>query len=164
MKEKDFLKEIQLAGLTSRLKRLTDNILYSTKDFYKSVDTDIEPNWHLVFLLLKENDALTVTDISERLLLSHPAVVKIIKNMKTAGYVNTVLHPLDSRKQILKLSHKAEQSLPEFEKYWAACILTMEQLLEDNSIFMDSLEKIEQKIEESSYKERTLKNLKTIEK
>ncbi|WP_121966631.1 MarR family winged helix-turn-helix transcriptional regulator [Myroides sp. N17-2] len=143
---------------------MTDNILYSTKDFYKSVDTDIEPNWHLVFLLLKENDSLTVTDISERLLLSHPAVIKIIKNMKAGGYVNTVPHSLDSRKQMLKLSQKAEQSLPEFEKYWAACILTMEQLLEGNSIFMDSLEKIEQKIEESSYKERTLKNLKTIEK
>lgn len=160
MKEKDFLKEIQLAGLTSRLKRLTDNILYSTKDFYKSVDTDIEPNWHLVFLLLKENDSLTVTDISERLQLSHPAVVKIIKNMKASGYVDTIPHNLDSRKQILELSDKAKQSLPEFEKYWNACILTMKELLEGNSNFMNSLEKIEKKIEESSYKERTLKNLK----
>ncbi|MCT2561761.1 MarR family winged helix-turn-helix transcriptional regulator [Chryseobacterium herbae] len=160
MKSKDFLKEVKLAGLTSRLKRLSDNILYSTKDFYKSVDADIEPNWHLIFLLLKESDSLTIIDISERLQLSHPAVVKIIKKMKAAGYVKTNPHSQDSRKQILTLTPKAIQSLPKFEKYWDACVLTMLELLEGNSTFLDSLGKIEEKINESSYKERTLNNLK----
>ena len=61
MIKNDFLSEIRYAGLTSRLKRLSDLLLYSTKNFYKSVEIDIEPNWHLVFLLLK---ALNITDIS----------------------------------------------------------------------------------------------------
>lgn len=162
MNEQDFLLEIELAGLTSRLKRLSDTILYSTKDFYKSVKTDIEPNWHLVFLLLQKKETLTITDLSERLQLSHPAVVKIIRNMKGKGYVETETDPFDSRKQILSLSEKAHRLLPQFEKYWEACVRTMKELIEDNSEFLISLNKIEEKVNQSSYKERTLNNLKNI--
>lgn len=64
MDNKDFLKEIHYAGLTSRLKRLSDSLLNTTKEFYKSRGTDIEPNWHLIFLLLKEHGALNLTQIS----------------------------------------------------------------------------------------------------
>ncbi|MCV9934120.1 MarR family winged helix-turn-helix transcriptional regulator [Flavobacterium sp. LS1R47] len=159
MIQNDFLIEIQLVGLTSRLKRLTDNILYSTKDFYKAVGVDIEPNWHLIFLLLKKHRELTVTEISERLQMSHPAIVKIIRNMKLKDYIGTKTDTTDSRKQLLYLTTKAELALPQLEKCWEACILTMEELLEGNEFFLKNLELIEEKIGKKSYKERTLKNL-----
>ena len=160
MNKKDFLVEIDFAGLSSRIKRLSDTILYSTKDFYKAVDTDIEPNWHLVFLLLNKYSSLTLTKISEHLQLSHPAVVKIVKNMKRSGYVLTEADNSDSRKQLVTLSDKALIALPQLEKYWDACIKTMKELVEDTPSFLDSLSKIEAKVQQSSYKERTLKNLK----
>lgn len=162
MIQNDFLIEIQLVGLTSRLKRLTDSILYSTKDFYKAVGVDIEPNWHLVFLLLKKHKELTVTEISERLQMSHPGIVKIIRNMKLKDYIATKTDTADSRKQLLYLTHKAELALPQLEKCWEACILTMEELLEGNELFLKNLELIEEKIGNKSYKERTLNNLKKI--
>lgn len=160
MIEQDFLLEIELAGLTSRIKRLSDNILYSTKEFYKEVQTDIEPNWHLLFLLLKKYKNLHIADIAEKLQLSHPAVIKIIKKMKEKGYVVAETNATDSRKQSISLSDKAYQSIPKFEQYWNACVQTMNELVEDNADFLNDLEKIEQKLKEKSYKERTLKNLK----
>jgi MarR family transcriptional repressor of emrRAB len=164
MIQNDFLIELQLVGLTSRLKRLTDNILYSTKDFYKAVGVDIEPNWHLIFLLLKKHEELTVTEISERLQMSHPAIVKIVRNMKAKEYVETKTDTSDSRKQLLYLTDKAKLALPQLEKCWEACILTMNELLEGNELFLKNLELIEEKIGKKSYKERTLNNLKKIEK
>lgn len=160
MKGRDFLIEIELAGLTSRLKRLSDNILYSTKEFYKEVETDIQPNWHLIFLLLKEHKVLNITEVSEKLQLSHPAVIKIIKKMKEKEYVLTETDNLDSRKQVISLSDKAHRSLPQFEKYWNACLQTMNELVEDNPGFLNALENMERKVKEKSYKDRTLKNLK----
>ncbi|OUL60122.1 MULTISPECIES: MarR family winged helix-turn-helix transcriptional regulator [unclassified Flavobacterium] len=162
MIQNDFLIELQLVGLTSRLKRLTDNILYSTKDFYKAVGVDIEPNWHLIFLLLKKHEELTVTEISERLQMSHPAIVKIIRNMKAKGYIETKTDTTDSRKQLLYLTEKAKLALPQLEKCWEACILTMNELLDGNELFLKNLELIEEKIGKKSYKERTLNNLKKI--
>lgn len=160
MKEQHFLLDIELAGLTSRIKRLSDNILYSTKEFYKEVKTDIEPNWHLIFLLLKEYKVLNITEVAEKLQLSHPAVIKIITKMKEKEYVLTETDPVDSRKQIIRLSDKAHRSIPQFEKYWNACIQTMNQLVEDNPDFLKALEMVEKKVKEESYKDRTLKNLK----
>lgn len=161
MIKSDFLSEIKYAGLTSRLKRLSDLLLYSTKDFYKSKGVDIEPNWHLIFLLLKEYNALNITELSDRLQLSHPAIIKIVNNMKQKGYLVAKTDDIDSRKQILTLSAKAHDALPLFEEYWEACIQTMREVLEDNPEFLNALGSIEQKFRESSYKERTLKNLKT---
>ncbi|RXM39115.1 MarR family transcriptional regulator [Chryseobacterium sp. CH21] len=160
MVEDDFLSQIDLAGLTSRLKRLSDTILYSTKDFYKSVGADIEPNWHLMFLLLKNNPDFTITEISEKLKMSHPAVIKIIQKMKERGYLITITDKIDSRKQIVKLTEKSFESLPQFEKFWSACTMTMQELVADTPDFLRNLDSIEEKVRESSYKERTLKNLK----
>jgi len=161
MIKNDFLSEIKYAGLTSRLKRLSDLLLYSTKDFYKSVGVDIEPNWHLIFLLLKEHEALNIKEISDRVQLSHPAIIKILNNMKQKGYVVAKTDDIDSRKQILTLSAKAYDALPLLEEYWEACIQTMKEVLEDSPEFLTALGSIEQKFKESSYKDRTLRNIKT---
>ncbi|MCJ0743428.1 MarR family winged helix-turn-helix transcriptional regulator [Pedobacter montanisoli] len=159
MKKKDFLKELELMALISRIKRLCDDLQYSTKDFYKSLQVDIEPNWSIIFLLFKKYGTLTITDISEYLRQSHPAVIKVINKMKTAGYINSVTDEKDSRKQILSLSDKALKAFPEFEQYWNACVATMKEITNDCPNFLEDLGKIEQKVQGSSYKERTLRNL-----
>lgn len=155
---KDYLSEIELAGLTSRIKRLSDAIIYSTRDYYKSVDLDIEPNWHLFFLLLDKNNSLTLTEISEELRMSHPACVKIIHKMKNAGYIKSKADKTDSRKQILSLTQKSKDRLPVFHKHWDACIETMKEITIDSPNFLRELSNVEQKINEKSYKDRTLKN------
>lgn len=156
----DFLTEIEFVGLTSRLKRLSDALLYSTKELYKSEGLDIEPNWNLIFILLQENEAMTITEISEKLQFSHPAVVKIINKMKKNGHVETKTDDQDKRRQILTLTEKAHRQLPLFEKYWTAGRQTVMNLLEDSPNFLEEFLKIEEKVNQSDYKERTLKNLK----
>ena len=158
--EQDFLKEIGPAGLHSRLKRLSDDILYSTRDYYKSLELDIEPNWILVFLLLEKNGTTTITEISQYLAMSHPACVKIINAMKKRGYVLASIDQNDSRKQQLELSDKSLELFPFFQKHWEAGIKTTQDLLEDSPHFLEDLAAFEAKIKEGSYKDRTLGNLK----
>ena len=84
----DFLKELGHLGLIARLKRSSDAILYSIREMYKSENLDIEPNWHLVFLILKKHETRTMTEIAEAFQLSQPAIVKIINKMKEKGYID----------------------------------------------------------------------------
>lgn len=154
---KDFLAELELTGFTSRIKRLSDDILYSTRDYYKSQDLDIEPNWHLIFLLL-EQKAMTLTEISEELRLSHPACVKIINKMKKMGYIQSEPDKTDSRKQILELTEKSLEMLPEFHKHWNAGIETIHEITADCAEILEQLQKIEEKLSQGSYKIRTLRN------
>ncbi|CAM4396183.1 MarR family winged helix-turn-helix transcriptional regulator [Zobellia nedashkovskayae] len=155
----DFLTEIEFAGLNSRIKRLSDEILYSTRDYYKTMGLDIEPNWHLIFLLLEKYESMTITDISQELRMSHPACVKIINKMKKKGYVNSRTDDNDLRKQLLELSEKSLKQLPVFREHWNAGAKTTKDLMENSPHFIEELKEIELRISEKSYKERTLKHL-----
>ncbi len=155
----DFLKELGYLGLISRLKRLSDSILYSIRDLYKLENIDIEPNWHLVFLILKKHKTRTMSEIAESFHLSQPAIVKIINKMKKKGYIDIVKDTYDNRKRQLQLSQKAISELPRFEKIWHAGQESIKEILEANQAFLDLLENFEQQIEQKGFKERVLKHL-----
>ena len=155
----DFLKELGYLGLIARLKRLSDSILYSIRDLYKSEDIDIEPNWHLVFLILKKHKTRTITEIAEAFQLSQPAVVKIINKMKKKGYIDIINDANDNRKRHLKLSQKAISQLPFFEKIWNGGQESIKEMLQENEAFLELLEKLEQQLENKSFKERVLNHL-----
>ena len=155
----DFLKELGYLGLIARLKRLSDSILYSIRDLYKLENIDIEPNWHLVFLILKKHKTRTMSEIAESFHLSQPAIVKIINKMKKKGYIDIVKDTYDNRKRKLQLSQKAISELPRFEKIWHAGQESIKEILEVNQAFLDLLENFEQQIEQKGFKERVLKHL-----
>ena len=159
--EEDFLVEMDYAGLTARLKRLSDAFVYSTKEFYKSVNLDIEPNWHMVFLILQKNEQMTVMEIAEALQLSHPAIVKLINKMKKRGYIKSEKDPEDFRKYQLSLSDKALKKLPEIETYWEAGNEAVAQIMNHNREILKQLEILEQNIAEADFKQRTEQILKT---
>ncbi len=157
--DQDYLKELEHLGLIARLKRLSDNMLYSIRDMYKLKGFEIEPNWHLVFLILKKHKTSTMTQIADSLGLSQPAVVKMINKMKKNGYLEVVVDTNDSRKKLLRLSKKAKKQLPTFEKVWAGGQATIADLLEKNRTFTKQLDNIERQLEEKSFKDRVLEKL-----
>lgn len=157
--DKDFLIEMEVPGLTARLKRLNDAFVYQTREFYKLKGLEIEPNWHMVFLLLEKYDQLTVTEIAEALGLSHPAIVKLISKMRKKGYVNAIRDKTDKRKSQLELSKKAKKELPQLHNYWQAGISALEEMMADKQELLRQLQVLEEKMDEMDYKSRILKHL-----
>lgn len=152
--ENDFLMEMGYSGLTGRLKRLSDLFVYQTKEFYKEHGVDIEPNWHIIFLMLQKHENLTVMEIAEAVQLSHPAIVKLINKMKKNGYIRSVLDPTDNRKYQLTLSKKAKSKLPQLQEYWIAGEKALEEMLEHNTELLKQLSIVENNMRKSDFKER----------
>lgn len=150
----DYLKQIEYAGLFSRIKRLSDEILYDTKEYYKSVNVDIEPNWHLIFLILEEHQSITLSEISEKLRMSHPACIKIINKMKSSGYIQSNRDKNDHRKQILQLTEKAINNLPIFHQHWDKALIAIKEIMNKCPHFFYELEIIENDLREKKYKNR----------
>ena len=73
--ENDFVKELGYLGFTMRLKRISDALMHEGRRLYSELDVDIEPNWFVIFKLLGKHGAMTVTEISERVLMAHPSVI-----------------------------------------------------------------------------------------
>lgn len=157
--ENDFLKELAFLGVTARIKRLSESLFYSIKDLYQAQNITIEPSWHLVFLVLKERQQMTMLDLAQVLGLSKPAVTKMIRKMEGQGYVAIRTDRTDHRKKRVVLSAKAQKELPQLERIWEAGQQAVEQMLATNPHFMQALEELEQQQQEESFCDRALKNL-----
>ena len=154
----DFLSERGYAGLTSRIKRLSDQLLVSGRNFYKAIGADVEPNWFLVFRILQEDEVTTLSEITQKLGFSHPSVISIVKKMKAAGYLAITPHAQDSRKQEIRLTPKAKKDMPRNEKIWSACEQAVASLFDDE-VFLDQFQQLEQALFEQPFKDRAINQL-----
>ncbi|MGX1929275.1 GNAT family N-acetyltransferase [Flagellimonas sp. 2504JD4-2] len=148
----DFLPELRHLGFTARIKRLNEKIVSSTFSHYFNQGLNLEPNWHVIFLLLKEKGELTVTEISNALGFSHPAMIKITRKMKHEGYLETHKDTLDGRKTLIQLSNKGRKALPIFEKEWLRIQEVLQEFVDDD--FLEKLTALEQKLHDQSFAER----------
>ncbi len=155
----DFLRELGHLSLATRLKRLSDRMIHSGREMYKSLELDIEPNWYMIFKLLQQYERLSVTEISSRLQLSHPSIISIIEKMTKKGFLQADRCEQDGRKQLVSLTKKALEDLPFFEEVWKAGIEGVAEMDSAQEI-LSALDELEDAIAEKSFKERTLQRLK----
>jgi len=154
----DFIKELGYLGFATRLKRLSDSLMQDGRRMYESIQEEIEPNWYLIFKILKQHKKLSVTEISQRLQLSHPSVISITNKMDKAGYIISVKSDVDNRKRVLSLSNKAIDKLPDYEKIWDAGTKAVEDALVGIN-GLEYLDQLENRFSDKNFKQRTLEEL-----
>ncbi|WP_160138299.1 MarR family winged helix-turn-helix transcriptional regulator [Chryseobacterium sp. c4a] len=160
----DFIKELGYKALDSRLKRISDRMAHDVRKFYKEFGIDVEPNWYLVFMLLQQRGVISITDIAEPLGYSHPSVVIIVKKMTEKGYLIIKKDATDKRKQMISLSPKAIEMLPQLEQIWDSCEKSILQLLSEDLSIFSYLDAIDQELKEESFHNRFKKEyLKSIQ-
>jgi DNA-binding MarR family transcriptional regulator len=152
--ERDFIKELGYKALDNRLKRISDRMSHDTRKFFKQIDLDVEPSWHLVFKLLKENKALTMVEIAEQLGYTHPSMVVMLKKMTTKGYIVSEKDTNDKRKQNIKLTQKSFNLLPELEQIWNSCENAIYKMLKEDLAILKHLDEIETSLKSIPFNER----------
>ncbi|WP_421870304.1 MarR family winged helix-turn-helix transcriptional regulator [Marinoscillum sp.] len=155
---KDFAKELGCLGFTMRIKRISDALMHDGKKMYKQLGLDIEPNWYVIFRLLKQEGELSVTEVSDRVGMAHPSIISLTNKMIKAGYLTSSQCTDDNRRRLLTLSTKAEEKLPEFERVWKAGEAGVIDAVADTEI-MNALTLIEERFGEKGFRERTLDKL-----
>lgn len=154
----DFAKELGCLGFTMRLKRISDALMHDGKKMYKQLGLDIEPNWYVIFRLLKREGELSVMEISERVGMAHPSIITLTNKMMKAGYLQSAQCSDDSRRRLLTLSEKALTRLPEFEKIWNAGERGVIEALNGTEM-MKALALVEERFGSKGFRERTLEQL-----
>ena len=112
---------------------------YSVKKLYKENKVEIEPHWYLIFMLLKENETMSIVEIAEHLGYAHPTLVITVKKMSSKGYLIVEKDEFDKRKQMISLSEKAIDSLPKFEVLWNSCEAAILDILNDDLLYLKIL-------------------------
>jgi len=151
---KGFIRELGYKALDSRFKRISDRMSHDIRKLYKELNVDVEPNWYLIFGLLRDNKKLSIAEIAESLGYTHPSVVVIIKKMTAKGFISTTKDDIDKRKQIITLTNKSNKLLPELEKLWTSCERAILQILAEDLTIISCLDKIDLALKTSSFHDR----------
>jgi len=152
--EKDFIKELGYRALDNRLKRISDRMSHDTRKFFKQIDIDVEPSWHLVFKLLREYEILTMVEIAQQLGYTHPSMVVMLKKMTAKGYIVSEKDAIDKRKQNIKLTQKSIDLLPELERVWNSCEDAIYKMLKEDLSILKYLDEIEASLKSIPFNER----------
>jgi len=116
----DLISDLGALALGSRLKRLSDRMMKSVSEIYKSSGVNFESKWFPIFYLLSKEGEKGIMEIAEILNITHPGVIQIAKEMEKAGWIESVKSGADARKRHLKLTEKAHQNLPQLEEMWVS--------------------------------------------
>ena len=152
--ENDFIKELGYRALDNRLKRISDRMSHDTRKFFKQIDLDVEPSWHLVFKLLREYKTLTMVDIAQQLGYSHPSTVVMLKKMTAKGYIASEKDSIDKRKLNIKLTQKSIDLLPDLEQIWDSCEDAIYKMLNKDLSILKHLDDIEEALKTIPINER----------
>ena len=150
----DFIKTLGYKAFDSRLKRISDRMSHDVRKLYKEIDIDIEPNWYLIFMLLQNKGEISIADIAESLSYSHPSVVVIVKKMSEKDYLHIQKDKDDKRKQLVSLSSKATEILPELELIWQSCESAILKLLSNDLGIFSYLDAIDAELKANSFYNR----------
>lgn len=150
----DFIKTLGYKAFDSRLKRISDRMSHDVRKLYKEIDIDIEPNWYLIFMLLQNKGEISIADIAESLGYSHPSVVVIVKKMSEKDYLHIQKDKDDKRKQLVSLSSKATEILPELELIWQSCESAILKLFSDDLSIFSYLDDIDAELKANSFYNR----------
>ena len=89
------------------------------KSFSES-GVEVTPIQAMLLFLLQQNDGLSLTQISQGLMLENPTVTGLIDRLEKSGYVKRSDHPNDRRVYLVHLTEKgnkvAKKALPIVKK------------------------------------------------
>lgn len=150
----DLIKDLGYKALDSRFKRISDRMAHDVRKLYKELNIDIEPNWYLIFMLLQQKGEISMVTIADSLGYAHPSVVALVKKMAEKDYLLVKKDQVDKRKQMVSLSPKAVEMLPQLEQIWHSCESAILELLAEDLAILQYLDGIDMALKTTSFHQR----------
>lgn len=100
----DFIESIGLPLFAHRLRRLSEALVESCGAWLPEAGVTVPPKAGSTLLLLSTAGPLSVTEIAERLRLTHPLIVKLARELQGLGLVTVAQDPLDGRRRPVSLT------------------------------------------------------------
>lgn len=151
----DFVRELGVLALGSRLRRLSDRVMASGQQVYRMTEIDFEPRWFPVYRLLADHGAQTVGDCARELGLTHAAVSQTAAAMSKRGITTSREDAADARRRMLELTDKGRSLLPLLQDIWSDIESSIRDVVDYGGVdILAALEGIEQALTVQSLSER----------
>lgn len=150
----------------SRLRRISERILYDIGRIYKDREITFEAAWFPVFYLLDRQGPMTVGEIAKALEISQPGASQVIGGLVRRQLVAYQLSRQDRRIRRLGFTPAGEQLLHEIKPVWEALRQAVQGMLGESprtGLLMAALDDLEDMLERHGIFPRVLELLEARE-
>ena len=103
---KDFIESQGNVFVAHRLRRTSDHIVRQVGELLATLDIDVPPRGGSMMLLIAQEGPIGVVEISRRLRLSHPLIVRMTQRFADAGLATVRTDPADARRRLVAPTRK----------------------------------------------------------
>lgn len=117
-KNDDFIRELGMLAMGSRLRRLNDRLNRDVARIYNELEIDFDPHWFPVLYYLNAKPPTAVMEIAAALHFTHPNIIHIARLMAKRGLVISKKDKTDDRKRLLTLTPKGKTLAKKLQPVW----------------------------------------------
>ena len=154
--EEDIVRKMGIRTLATRFKRISDKISHSTREMYRSLEMDIEPNWYLVLYLLQKHRSLSAMEIGAYLGFTHQSVLTMTSIMIKRGYLSSEKDTNDARRTLFSITEKSEKIIPVLKEIWDIGEQIIQEAIEHDEELLSYLDRIEDHFNQQTFGNRIL--------
>lgn len=145
--------------LGARLRRLSERIDREAAQVYARAGLGCEQRWMGVLDLLAERGPMSVGDLAESLVISHPSVSQTRRSLQEAGLISEEADPGDARRKILRLTNAGVALVDQLRPIWVALMASAEELDHEAMDVITPLNRLEDAIDRRSFFDRAMGRL-----
>jgi DNA-binding MarR family transcriptional regulator len=153
--DKDFIESLGLPFLAHRLRRASEMLLEGTAVFLRDSGIAAPPRSISTLLLLKREGPQGITQIAQRLRLTHPLIIKLVATLEEVGYVSSLPCPTDRRRRVVELTQTGLQQTDRIEEGIGDIASCLSGLFDETGVdLLDAVQRLEEAIRRKPMGER----------
>lgn len=112
------LEDLGGLALGSRLRRLSEQLYDNVDRFYQSQGYDFPSRAFPLFMFLADDGALSVSELGQRMGVTHSAVSQMTRKLKASGWIIDQADSKDRRRRLLALSEQGQELVAQLQPLW----------------------------------------------
>ncbi len=156
----DLIRELGEMALASRLRAFSDLLMQEASELYGELGIEFEARWFGIVQALLHQPRRGITELSQDLGLSHPAIRKTADQLIKRGLVRESRDTRDERRRLLSLTPKGRRMAKRLAPVWAAFRDASRETLSEAGVdLLGDLARVEEVVSDRSVAARVREKL-----
>lgn len=130
----EIIEQMGTLILGTRLKRISQRFQQDINKIYKRHNVEFEISWFPIFYLINQNGSTTISELSQKLSVTHPAVIQVVTILATKGLIKTTPDKGDLRIKNITLTNSGQKLLETVKPIWNNISKSMDNLLNESTL------------------------------
>lgn len=129
--DKDFVSALGVPFLAHRLRRLSEQFLDGYGEWLPEVGVNVPPRALSLMLLVHRSGGIGVMEIASKLRLSHPLIIRLVRELESDGFLKTAADKTDARRRVITVTARGEKQVAAIKKATTVMGAAYQKLFDD---------------------------------